>query len=100
MRRRRSKAWATWRHSHWAGEGVEEAGRALEHGAGTREAGAGEKRGAQARLRRPARVHALGPAAVGEVLDDAGGHRAGDAERIGELLEIELERRADAGGSR
>ena len=66
---------------------------------GPREAGASQQRRAQARLRGPARVHALGPAAVGQVLDDAGRHGAGDAQRVGELLLIESQRRADAGRS-
>ena len=39
----------------------------------------------RSRLRGPAGMHALGPAAVGEILDDAAGHGAGDAQRIDEL---------------
>mgnify|MGYP003694275093 CR=1 FL=1 len=45
-------------------------------------------------------MHALGPAAVGQVLDDAAGHGAGDAQRVDELARVELQRRADAGGRR
>ena len=56
-------------------EGLEEAVLAFQHGARPDEAGAAEQRGAQARLRGPAGVHALGPAAVAEIFDDARGHR-------------------------
>ena len=68
-----------------AREAVEEAVLALEHGARPDEARAREVGGADSRLRRPARVHALGPGAFGEVLDDAAGHRAGDAQGVHEL---------------
>ena len=40
----------------------------------------------------------LGPGALGEIFDDAGGHAAGDAERIDDLLCVQAERGADAGG--
>ena len=42
----------------------------------------------------------LGPGALGEILDDAAGHRAGDAERVDHLARLELERGADAGRRR
>ena len=44
---------------------------------------------AHAGLRRPAGMHALGPGALGEILDDAARHAAGDAERIDDLAAIE-----------
>ena len=47
-------------------------------------------------LRRPARMHALGPGAFGEIFDDAARHAAGDAERIDDLLGVETERGANA----
>ena len=43
-------------------------------------------------------MQALGPGAFGEIFDDAGGEAAGNAERIDDLLGVEPERRADAGG--
>ena len=61
---------------------MEEAVLALEQRARAGEARLRHARGAIARLRRPARMHALGPGAFGEVFDDARGHAAGDAERI------------------
>ena len=79
-----------------AGEAVEQAVRAFEHGARADKAGAPEQRGAQARLRRPARMQPLGPGAFGEIFDDAAGHRARDAQCIHHLPTSELERRADA----
>jgi hypothetical protein len=70
-------------------QGVREAAerpvRILEHGARADEASFREQRGADAALRRPARVQPLGPGAFGEILDDAGGETAGDAERVGDL---------------
>ena len=66
-------------------EAVEQPVHAFEHRARTREAGARQQRRPQAGLRGPARMHALGPAAVGQVLDDAARHRAGDAHRIDQL---------------
>ena len=79
------------------GEAVEQTVHALEDGARTREAGAGEERGAQTRLRGPACVQALGGAAVGQVFDDAARHRAGDAEGVGEPAGVEPQGGADAG---
>ena len=67
-------------------ETVEQAVRALEHRARAREARARQQRGAQARLRRPAGMHALGPGAFGQIFDDAARHAARDAERIDGLL--------------
>ena len=43
-------------------------------------------------------MQALGPGAFGEIFDDAAGKRAGNAERVDDLLGSEAERRADAGG--
>ena len=79
------------------GEAVEEAVHAFEHRARTEKAGAAEQRRAQARLRRPAGVQPLGPGALGQIFDDAAGHRGDGAERIDHLPRVELERRADAG---
>ena len=69
----------------------------LEHRARTAEAGAPEQRGPKTRLRCPTRVHALRPAAFGEVLDDAARHRASDAQRVDEPSRLEPEGGADAG---
>ena len=77
------------------GEAVEDAVNAFEHGARTDESRASEQRGAQARLRRPARMQALGPRAFGKVLDDPARHAAGGPQRIDELPLREPERRAD-----
>ena len=68
------------------GEAVEQAVRALEHGARSAEARACQQRRAHAGLRRPAGMHALGPGAFRQIFDDAARHRAGDAERIDGLL--------------
>src|SRR5262249_47300416 len=65
-----------------AGEAVEQAVHAFEYRARPEEAGAGEPRRAQPRLRRPARMQALGPGALREIFDDAAGHGADDAERV------------------
>src|SRR5260370_336575 len=70
-------------------------GYGLKDGAGTDESRASEQRGAQARLRRPARMQALGPGAFGKVLDDPARHAAGGPQRIDELPLREPERRAD-----
>ena len=40
----------------------------------------------------------LGPGALGEIFDDAGGEAAGDAERVDDLFRIQPKRGADAGG--
>ena len=80
------------------GEAVEEAVHPFEHRARPDETFAPEQRRAQARLRRPARMQALGPGAFREIFDDAARHRAGDAERIDDLARFKPERRADAGG--
>jgi hypothetical protein len=55
-------------------------------------------RGAISRLRRPARMHALGPGAFGQVFDDARSHAACDAERVAPLRRVETQGRAHAGG--
>src|SRR3954452_4417605 len=65
--------------------------------AGAVEAGARQQSRAQPGLRRPAGVHALGPGAFGQILDDAARHAAGDAERIDGLAPVELQRRCDPG---
>ena len=67
-------------------EAMEQAVRALEHRARPVEARACQQRGAQAGLRRPAGMHALGPGALGEIFDDAARHAARDAERVDGLL--------------
>ena len=58
---------------------------AFEDGARSGESFRAEARRRHARARGSARVQALGRRAVGEVLDDAAGQAAGDAERIDEL---------------
>ena len=78
-------------------EAVEQTMRALEHGARSGEARTRHQGGAQARLRCPAGVHALGPRPFGEIFDDAARHDARDAERIDRLLFVEPERGRDAG---
>src|SRR5207237_10629146 len=55
-----------------------------EDGGGTGEAAAGQRAGHRAGVAGPARVHALDPRAVLQVLEHAGGEAAGDAERRGE----------------
>ncbi len=82
------------------GEAVEQAVGPLEHGARPDKAVLRQERRAQARLRRPARMHALGPGALGEVFDDAGGHAAGNAEGIDDAAAVEPERGGDAGRRR
>ena len=80
------------------GEGMKEAVLAVEQRARSGEAGLREARGAITRLRRPARVHALGPCAFGEVFDDARRHAAGDAQRVAPRGGVQPHRRRDAGG--
>ena len=70
---------------------------AFEHGARSGKTGAAEQRRAHARLRRPAGMQPLGPGALGEIFDDAAGHRRHGAERVDHLAGVEFERRADAG---
>src|SRR5512132_3042608 len=60
------------------GEAMEQAMHALEYGARAEKTLASQQRRAHARLRRPARMEPLGPGPLGEILDDAAGHRAGD----------------------
>ena len=79
-----------------AREAVEKAVRALEHRARAAKAVLRQQHCAQARLRRPAGMQALGPCAFGEILDDARRHTAGDAERIDELASVEFQGGADA----
>ena len=80
------------------GEGVEEAVHAFKHGARAGKAGTAEQSGLQTRLCRPAGMQPLGPGALGQILDDARRHRSGSAERVHQLLGVEFQRRADAGG--
>ena len=74
--------------------------RALEHRARPDEAVPCQQRCAQARLRRPAGMQALGPGALGEIFDDPGRHAAGDAERIDDLAPVAVQRGATAGRGR
>ena len=67
-------------------EGLEEAVRAFEHRARAVEAAARHQRRADAGLRGPAGMHALGRGAFGQIFDDARRHAAGDAERRRGLL--------------
>ena len=76
-------------------EAEEQAVRAFEHRARPEKALARDARRVQPALRRPARVQALGPGALGEVLDDAARHAAGDAERVHRLLSVEPQRFRD-----
>ena len=57
----------------------------LEHARRPGEAGAGQARGDHAAVCRPAGVKALGPRAIGEVLDDPAGLTAADAEGMDQL---------------
>src|SRR3546814_1639659 len=61
---------------------LEEAVGAFEDRARREESGAREERRPVARLRRPAGMQPLGPGTVGQVLDDAGGGRGGDAKAM------------------
>ena len=76
-------------------EGLEEAMRALEHRARAFEAASRHQGGADAGLRGPAGMHAFCRCAFGEILDDARGHAAGDAEGGGDLLRRQLQRGGD-----
>ena len=67
-------------------ESMEETMRAFKHGARSQKSAARHQCCAQTRLRRPARMHALGPGAFCQIFDNAGGHRTGNAERIHRLL--------------
>ncbi len=80
------------------GEAVKQSVHAFEHRARPEKTAARQQRGADAGLRRPAGMHALGPGAFGQIFDDAGGEAAGDAERIDDLFGVEAQRGADAGG--
>ena len=71
---------------------------AFKHGARAGKAGTAEQSGLQTRLCRPAGMQPLGPGALGQILDDARRHRSGSAERVHQLLGVEFQRRADAGG--
>src|SRR6185437_16939112 len=66
------------------GKGVEQAMHTLEYGARPVISGARQQRRADTRLRRPARMQALGPGAFGEIFDDAASHAADNAECIHE----------------
>ena len=65
--------------------------RALDHGARADEAVLRQQGRAQPGLRRPAGMQALGPGALGEILDDPRRHAAGDAQRIDDLASIQAE---------
>src|SRR6185312_12081101 len=77
------------------GEAVEEAMHTLKHRARSGEARAREQRRPHSRLRRPSGVHPLSPGTLGEIFDDARGHRSDHAERVDALLLLELERLSD-----
>jgi hypothetical protein len=79
-------------------EGAEHAMRPFEHRARTAEPFRAEARRENAGARRRAGVQALGRGALGEVLDDASGQAACDAERVDDLRRRSAKRRADAGG--
>ncbi len=73
---------------------------ALEYRLGPGEAGLGEERGDDAGMRRPARVQALRPRAVGQILDDPRGLAPADAEGAHQLVlgqAIELARGGGGG---
>ena len=74
-----------------AAERLVEAVGALEDRPRAREAGLREVRGHDARVGGPARVEALGPGAVGQVLDDPARLAAAEPERRGELGRAEAE---------
>ena len=80
------------------GEAVKQPVHALEHRARPEETAARQQRRADAGLRRPAGMQPLGPGALGEIFDDAGGEAAGDAERVDDLLGVKSERGGNAGG--
>ena len=71
---------------------------AFQHGTRAEKPFAPQQRRPDARLRGPAGMHPLCPAAFRQIFDDARRHRAGDAQRIGHLLCRQFQRRAD--GSR
>ena len=79
-------------------ERTEHAVRAFEHGARSAEPVRAQPRRQKARARRRPGVQALGRGAVGEVLDDAAGQAARDAERIDELRRRSAERGTDPDG--
>ncbi len=79
---------------------LEEAMPAFEHRARTDKAAPCHQRSADAGLRRPAGMHALRPAPIAEIFDDARSHAAGDAERRRDLLTGHAEGAADAAGGR
>src|SRR5262249_28755968 len=80
-----------------AGERAIEAVLALEDGLPPGEPGLREQRGHDAGVGRPARVQALGPRAVGEILDDPRGLAPADPERAHELV---LREPVELGGRR
>jgi len=72
---------------------------ALENGLGAGEARLREQRGDHTAVGRPARMEALGPGAVGEILDDPRGLAPADPEGAHQLVlgeTVELPRRAAA----
>ena len=52
---------------------------------GALKAGQCQTYGPVTRLRRPTRVHALGPGAISQILDDPSGHATGDPECMNQL---------------
>ncbi len=84
-----------WRHRRR--KAVQESVRAFEHGCGSRKACLGHACRAYSRLRCPAGMHAFGPRAVCQILDDSGRHAARDTECVGRLLRRKAHCRSDAG---
>jgi hypothetical protein len=78
-------------------ERMEESVLALEDSARPGESGLRHAGRTVARLRGPSGVHALGPRAFGQVLDDAGGHASRNPQRVHHLRGVEAERARNAG---
>src|SRR5262249_24290218 len=72
-------------------EAAEEAVDALEHGAGSDESAPREQRRADAGLCRPSRMQSFRPGTLRQILDDAGGHAGGTAERIDKLFCVQVQ---------
>ena len=68
---------------------------AFDHRRGAREAAFGQKRRANARLRRLSRMQTLGRTAVGQIFDDSGCERARDAYGVDDFLGRKIQRRGD-----
>ena len=78
--------------------GVQHAQAALEDARRAVEAGGGQAGGGDPGVAGPAGVESFGPGAVGQILERAGGHRAGDAQGVGQRSAVEIEQAA--GGHR